>query len=56
MSTVDEYHQFARDCLRWAARARTEDQRKQLLTLANDWTQAALRLEGAPASSESDES
>jgi hypothetical protein len=56
MSTVDEYHHFARDCLRWAARARTEDQRKQLLTLANDWTQAALRLEGAPASSESDES
>jgi hypothetical protein len=48
MSTVDEYHHFARDCLRWAARARTEDQREQLLTLANDWTQAALLIEGVP--------
>jgi len=27
MSTVDEYHKYARDCLRWAARARTEEQR-----------------------------
>jgi hypothetical protein len=48
MSTVDEYHQFARDCRRWAARARTEDQRKHFLTLANDWTQAASLIEGEP--------
>jgi hypothetical protein len=34
MSTVDEYHKLARDCLRWAARARTEEQRKRLLNLA----------------------
>ena len=47
MSTVDEYHKLARDCLRWAARARTEDQRKRLLNLAHDWTQAASGLEGA---------
>ena len=47
MSTVDEYHKFARDCLRWAARARTEEeQRKQFLSLAQDWTQAASGLEG----------
>jgi hypothetical protein len=44
MSAVDEYHKFARDCLRWAARARTEEQRKQLLSLAHDWTQAASGL------------
>ena len=49
MSTVDEYHKYARDCLRWAARARTEEQRKQFLSLARDWTQAALGIEGAPA-------
>jgi hypothetical protein len=46
MSTVDEYHKYARDCLRWAARARTEEQRKQFLSLAQDWTQAASGLEG----------
>ena len=46
MSTVEEYHKFARDCLRWAARARTEEQRNQLLSLAHDWTQAASGLEG----------
>ena len=28
MSTVDEYHKFARDCLRWAAKARTEEAAK----------------------------
>jgi hypothetical protein len=45
MSTVYEYHTYARDCLRWAARARTEEQRRQFLTLAHDWTQSALGLE-----------
>ena len=50
MSTVDEYHKYARDCLRWAARARTEEQRQRFLSLAHDWTQAALGLEGVPAS------
>lgn len=59
MSTIDEYHTCARDCLRWAARAQTEEQRKQLLTLAGDWTQSALGLEGvsvppAPAQTEED--
>jgi hypothetical protein len=42
MSTVEEYHKSARDCLRWAAKARTEEQRKQFLSLAHDWTQAAF--------------
>jgi hypothetical protein len=36
MSTVDEYHKYARDCHRWAARARTEEQQKQFLSLAHD--------------------
>ncbi len=30
MSTVEEYHKSARDCLRWAAKARTEEQRKSV--------------------------
>jgi hypothetical protein len=50
MSTVDEYHKYAKDCLRWAARARTEEQRQRFLSLAHDWTQAALGLEGVPES------
>jgi hypothetical protein len=54
MSTVDEYHKYARDCLRLAARARTEEQRQRFLSLAHDWTQSALGLEGAPVPSEPD--
>ena len=54
MSTVDEYNKYARDCLRWAARAQTEEQRQRLLSLARDWTQAALGLEGVPVRSEPD--
>jgi hypothetical protein len=46
MSTVNEYHAYARDCLRWAARAQTEEQRGQFLSLASDWTYAAAGLEG----------
>ena len=53
MLAVDEHHKYARDCLRWAARARTEEQRKQFLTLAHDWRQAAL-LEDVAAPSEPD--
>ena len=52
MSTVEEYHKSARDCLRWAAKARTEEQRKQFLSLARDWTQSALGLEGVPVPGE----
>ena len=48
MTTVDEYHSYARDCLRWAAKARTEEQREQLLSLAKDWTQADKALDGLP--------
>ena len=55
MSTVDEYHKYARDCLRWAARARTEEQRRQLLTLAHDWTQSALGLEGVTVPTQSND-
>ena len=46
MATVNEYRQFANECLRWAAEAETEDDRKAFLELARYWTLAALRLEG----------
>ena len=51
MSTVNEYHAYARDCFRWAARARTEEQRERLLNLARHWRQAALELEGVSIAS-----
>ena len=50
MSTVNEYHNYARDCQRWAATARTEEQRQRFLSLADDWTHAALGLEGGAGS------
>jgi hypothetical protein len=54
MSAFDEYRAYARDCLRWAAKARTEEQRKRLLSLAKDWTQAAEGLEGLYSPSDLD--
>ena len=45
MATVSEYKQFAKECLRWAAEATTEEDRKAFLDLARDWTLAAVRLE-----------
>ncbi len=53
MTTVDEYQTYARDCLRWAAKA-PEEQRKQLLRLAKDWTQAAEALDARPVPSDLD--
>lgn len=44
--TVNEYHQYAEECLRWAAQAKTEDQRHAFLEMAQAWTMAASRLEG----------
>src|SRR6476646_4706032 len=44
MSTVNEYHAYARDCFRWAPRARTEEQRERLLS-----TQKALSLLFGPS-------
>jgi hypothetical protein len=46
MAAVKEFHEFADECMRWAAAARTEDQRQAFLQMACAWTQAALRLEG----------
>jgi hypothetical protein len=46
MATAKEFQEFADECMRWAAEARTEDQRQSFLQMARAWTQAALRLEG----------
>jgi hypothetical protein len=44
--TVKEYHEYAEECLRWAAQAKTEDQQKAFLEMAQAWTMAAMRVEG----------
>ena len=54
MTTVNDYHSYARDCLRWAVKAQTEEQRQRFLDLANDWRHAALGLEGMPLAGEPD--
>jgi len=46
MATVSEYKQYAKECLRWAAEAETEEYREAFLQMARDWTLAAMRLEG----------
>jgi hypothetical protein len=54
MSTVDEYHKCARDCLGGPPGLGPKKQRMQFLSLAHDWTQAALGLQGVPFPSEPD--
>src|SRR6476646_6337644 len=51
MSTVNEYHAYARDCFRWSAKPQNKKQRERLLSLARHWRQAALELEGVSIAS-----
>jgi hypothetical protein len=44
MATVNEYQQLAQQCVRWAARAKTEDKRTAFLEIARAWTLAAARV------------
>jgi hypothetical protein len=50
MTTPDECRQYADECVRWAARAKTQDERQAFLDMASAWTQAALRFAGGAAS------
>jgi hypothetical protein len=45
MTTADEFTEYAKECLRWADEAATEDERQSFLDMARDWTLAALHLE-----------
>jgi hypothetical protein len=47
MATADEYHQYARECLQWAAEAENEEQRNNFLAMARTWTHAALQVASA---------
>ena len=46
MATADEFREYAKECLRWADEAETDDQRQSFLDMARDWTLAALHLDG----------
>jgi hypothetical protein len=48
MQTAAECNQYARECVRWAARAKTQEQRKGFLEIARAWREAALPIETAP--------
>jgi hypothetical protein len=50
MDIVDEYRQFADECLRWARDAKTADERQAFLTVANAWVLAADRCAGSTPS------
>ena len=45
METAAECHQYAEECVRWAARAKTEEPRKGFLEIAHAWKEAAFVLE-----------
>jgi hypothetical protein len=42
MPIVDEYWEYAREAIIWAAAAKTDEERQSLLGLARTWTLAAL--------------
>jgi hypothetical protein len=43
---IEEYLQFADECLRWADQADTEERRTALLATARTWQLVAQRLQG----------
>ena len=45
MPTASEYRHYLDECLRWAAEARSDEERKSFLQLAKTWHEAAIRLE-----------
>jgi hypothetical protein len=45
MYTAREYRELALQCLKWAREAETEDAERAFITLAHDWTLAALHAD-----------
>ena len=46
MSTTTRHQAYAIACMRWAAEAKTEEERGVFLAMAQQWSEAALRLDG----------
>jgi hypothetical protein len=47
-----EYRDFAAQCLRWAARAKSEEHKSAMLNMAHHWMQTAQKMEGPAGSVE----
>jgi hypothetical protein len=45
MGTPDEYRAFARECMRWAEKAKDLEHREALLDMATSWAEAAACLD-----------
>jgi hypothetical protein len=45
MTKADQFWEFARENIRWAAQSKTEKERSALIELARSWTQTALIAE-----------
>jgi hypothetical protein len=46
MTSPKEFREYARECLKWAAKEPDKVKRQALIDTASMWTHAALRLEG----------
>jgi hypothetical protein len=44
MPSVEEYRQYAEECLGWAKHAKTDTERDLFLKMAEDWLRAATLL------------
>ena len=42
MSDLSEYRQYARECVRWAAEAKSREDRETFPEMAKAWTRVAL--------------
>ena len=45
MSSAEEYREFAEECLGWAKTARSDQERRIFLQMAEVWLEAAARSE-----------
>jgi hypothetical protein len=49
MKTAAKYHAMAKECVKWAGEAYTDEVRQPLLQLAQIWLDTASQLDGLPA-------
>jgi hypothetical protein len=45
MSKGDQFQQYAEEAMRWAGRAKTENEKQAYIDLARTWAQAAVQSE-----------
>jgi hypothetical protein len=45
MSKADQFQQYAEEAMRWAGRAKTENEKQAYIDLARTWAQAAVQSE-----------